>query len=48
MRLTNPGVEDVDISINTVTCGEYDENKPTMGTWTKVKDEKIFLSLGYP
>ena len=34
-RLNNPGVEDVEISINTVTCGEYDEDKPTMGTWTK-------------
>ena len=31
-RLHNPGVEDVDISINTMTCGDYDENKPTLGT----------------
>ena len=30
-RLRNPGVEDVKISINTVTCGDYDENKPTLG-----------------
>ena len=34
-RLRNPGVEDVEISINTVTCGDYDEEKPTLGTWMR-------------
>ena len=34
-RLHNPGVEDVEISINTVTCGDHDENKPTLGMWTE-------------
>ena len=31
-RLHNPGVEDIEISINTVTCGDFDEDKPTLGT----------------
>ena len=34
-RLHNPGVEDVEISINTVTCGDHDEDKPTLGTSTR-------------
>ena len=32
-RLHNPGVEDVEISINTVSCGDFSEDKPTLGTW---------------
>ena len=32
-RLQNPGVENVEISINTVTCGDYEEDKPTLGTF---------------
>ena len=31
-RLQNPGVEDVQISINTVSCGDFSEDKPTLGT----------------
>ena len=31
-QLRNPGVEDVEISINTVSCGDYAEDKPTLGT----------------
>ena len=31
-RLHNPGVEDVEISINTVTCGDFAEDKPNLGT----------------
>ena len=34
-RLHNPGVEDIEISINTVTCGVFDEDKPTLGTSTR-------------
>ena len=34
-RLHNTGVEDIEISINTVTCGDYDEDKPTLGTSTR-------------
>ena len=30
-RLQNPGVEDVQISINTVSCGDNSEDKPTLG-----------------
>ena len=32
-RLQNPGVEDVQISINTVSCGDDATNKPTLGKW---------------
>ena len=31
-RLQNPGVENVEISINTVTCGDYNKDKPILGT----------------
>ena len=34
-RLQNPGVEDVEIRINTVTCGDYNEEKPTLGMWLR-------------
>ena len=34
-RLHNPGVEDVEISMNTVTCGDFSKDKPTLGTWIR-------------
>ena len=34
-RLKNPGVEDVEISINTVSCGDHSKDKPTLGPWRR-------------
>ena len=31
-RLQNPGVEDVQIRINTVSCADVAQNRPTLGT----------------
>ena len=31
VHLQNPGVEDVQIKINTVSCGDGAEDKPTLG-----------------
>ena len=47
-RLHNPGVEDVEISMNTVSCGDFSKDKPTLGMWMKLQccsiqiiDEKL-------
>ena len=37
-RLRNPGVEDVEIRINTVSCGDHSADKPTLGAWEGVCD----------